>query len=404
MGKKKKQKWVRFRHRVVRNLAFLIVGTWAKLKYRVKIQKLKKNRKQPYVILMNHQTAGDQFFLGMACKGPVYYVASEDLFSNGRISKLLRWAIAPIPIKKQTTDPRAVLTCMRVAKQGGTIAIFPEGNRTFSGKTEHVNPAIATLIKALKIPVAIFRLDGGYGVQPRWADKVRRGKLTLSVSRILEPQDYQNMPDDEFFKLLQSELYVDECQAGGEYKGKRLAEFMERAYYVCPFCGLSRFESKDDIVACKQCGKQVRYLPNKTLQGIDCEFPFKYTTQWYDYQSEFVRKLDLTPYNDTPMYEENVKFFEVKLYERKRLLGEHAKLFLYGNKMQVTGMQTPLEMSFEDIRAVTVLGRNKLNIYYQDKVFQCKGDKRFNAVKFVQIFYHWKNVQKGETNGEFLGL
>ena len=43
-----------------------------------------------YLILMNHQTAFDQFFVGMAFKGPVYYVASEDLFSNGWISSLLR--------------------------------------------------------------------------------------------------------------------------------------------------------------------------------------------------------------------------------------------------------------------------------------------------------------------------
>ena len=49
----------------------------------------------------------------MAFKGPVYYLASEDLFNKGWVSVLLKWAVNPIPIKKQTTDPRAVRNCLK---------------------------------------------------------------------------------------------------------------------------------------------------------------------------------------------------------------------------------------------------------------------------------------------------
>ena len=152
MAKKNKpQKWIKFRHRVIRNLAWLVLSPLCRFKYGIKIEKFKEQRKgQPYLILFNHQTAFDQFFVGMAFKGPVYYVASEDIFSMGFVSKLLRYAVAPIPIKKQTTDVHAVMTCRKVAKEGGTIALAPEGNRTYSGKTEYVNPAIVGLIKLLK--------------------------------------------------------------------------------------------------------------------------------------------------------------------------------------------------------------------------------------------------------------
>ena len=109
MARKKKKKWVLLRHRVVSKLAGWVLGPYSRCKYKVKIEKFKQQGKRQYLILFNHQTALDQFFVGLSMKGPVYYVASEDLFSKGFVSRLLQWAVAPIPIKKQATDPRAVL-------------------------------------------------------------------------------------------------------------------------------------------------------------------------------------------------------------------------------------------------------------------------------------------------------
>jgi 1-acyl-sn-glycerol-3-phosphate acyltransferase len=165
------------------------------------------------LILFNHQTALDQFIVGSSFKGAVYYVASEDLFSNGWISRLLEWAVAPIPIKKQATDARAVLTCLRVSKEGGTIALAPEGNRTFSGKTEYIKPAIAGLAKALKMPIALYRIEGGYGVQPRWSDGVRKGTMRSYVSRVIEPEEFAGKKtvqiSDEIYRMMAQDLGPD---------------------------------------------------------------------------------------------------------------------------------------------------------------------------------------------------
>jgi 1-acyl-sn-glycerol-3-phosphate acyltransferase len=174
--RKKKAKWVVFRHRVIRNLIYPFLYAYLRLKTGIKFERFKDQDNRQYLLLMNHQTGYDQFFVSMVMKGPVYYVASEDIFTNGWISKLLVWAVAPIPIKKQSTDARAVLNCKRVAKEGGTIAIFPEGNRTYSGYTGYFNPAIVGLAKVLRLPIAFLRLEGGYGVLPRWSDTARKGK------------------------------------------------------------------------------------------------------------------------------------------------------------------------------------------------------------------------------------
>ncbi len=402
---KKKEQWIKRRHAIVRNIACVLLYPYIRIKYCINIQKFKEQGKRPYLILLNHQTPFDQFFVGISFSGPVYYLATEDIFSNGWVSSLIRFLIAPIPIKKQTTDLTAIKTCLKVAKEGGTICIAPEGNRTYSGKTEYMRPTIASLAKKLNFPIALYRIEGGYGAEPRWSDVVRKGKMTAGVSRIIEPEEYKNLTNEELFDLIQEGLYVNEAKVDILFKHKKRAEYLERAMYVCPFCGLSVFESNDAVVACKTCHRKIEYMPTKQLRGVDHEFPFEFVNDWYEYQKEFVRKLDLVEYSDKPLYQDRAQLSEVIIRKRKNKLRDDSEIELYGNRIEIDRHQEEsIILPFDNISVVTVLGRNKLNIYDKSTVYQLKGNKRFNALKYVNIFYHYKNVQRGEANDEFLGL
>ena len=401
--KKKAKKWCKFRHRIGRNLVYACVAPVAKFKYGAKVERFKQQGKRPYLIVLNHQTAFDQFFVGMAFKGPVYYIATEDLFSNGIVSKIIKYVVAPIPIKKQTTDMRAVMDCARIAKEGGTIALAPEGNRTYHGKTLDFKKSVVKLAKLTKLPIAIFRIEGGYGVQPRWADKIRKGKMRAYVSEVIEYEDYKTLTDDQLYSTIKDKLYQDESLPDASFYSKHLAEYLERVVYVCPDCGLSTFESKEDIITCKKCGKRIRYTPDKTLVGVDCEFPFKSVAEWYEYQQSFINNLSVDTLTDKPVYCDKARFSEVILYKNKKLLDKSAEVSLYGNKITAVGKKINFEFLFDQTDAVTVLGKNKVNVYYNEKVYQIKGDKRFNALRFVNFFHRYKNIKEGDENG-FLGL
>ncbi len=396
-----KKKWLRFRHKVVRNLAYIILYPYARIRYGIKIEKFKQQNGRPYLILLNHQTPFDQFFVGMAFKGAVYYMATEDIFSLGWLSKVIRWLVAPIPIKKQTTDANAVMTCIRVAREGGTICIAPEGNRTYSGRTEYMNPAIAGLAKKMKLPIALFRLEGGYGIEPRWTDKLRKGKMRGFVAQVIEPEEYAGMTNDQLSEKIREGLYVDEAKADGLYKSKRRAEYLERAIYVCPHCGLSTFQSSGNLLTCKKCGKKALYNEDKTLSGMGWDCPFPFVAQWYDYQKDYVNRFDVLAHVDTPLYDEQAELRRVIVYKEKELLRENARLRLYGDRILV---DEDMLLPFEEISAVSVLGRNKLNIYHGDQVYQLKGSKQFNALKYVHIYYRHKNLTRGEADVKFLGL
>ncbi len=405
MKKKKAKKWIRPRHYAVRALLEWPFWIYTRLRYGMHVEPFREQEKRPYLILLNHQTPFDQFFAGLAFKGPVYYMATEDIFSLGWISSVIRWLVAPIPIKKQTTDANAVMTCIRVAREGGTICIAPEGNRTYSGRTEYMNPAIAGLAKKLRLPIALFRIEGGYGAEPRWSDKVRKGRMHASVVEVISAEEVAALSREELAQRVEKGLYVDEAVADIPFRSEKRAEYIERMAYVCPFCGLSTFHSEGNITACTKCGRQIEYGADKRLKGVGFEFPFPFAAHWYDYQKEFINKLDVTKHTDAPLYRERADVFRVLLYKKKQPMRQNAELSLYGDRLVLDeGAANALVLPFEEVIAAAVLGRNKLNVYHGDDVYQFKGSKHFNALKYVHIYYRFKNISRGNEDDQFLGL
>ena len=404
--KKKRKPWVRPRHKVISVLARPIVALIAALKYHAKIDRFSQEDGRNWLVLSNHQTDFDQFFVGLAFHGPVYYVAMEDLFSNGFISKVIQYLVAPIPFKKASADLRAVMNCIRLARQGGTIALFPEGNRTYSGKTCYINPSVASLAKKMGLPIAIFRIEGGYGVKPRWAYKARGGQMRAGVRRVIEPEEYKNLTKDELYDLICRELWVDETLDKGLYPSAAAAEGLERVLYVCPDCGLSSFETHGDLLTCQHCGKQHRYLPDKRLEALTGETLFPYVADWYDYQESFIRRLDLSPYRDTPLYRDTANLSEVIVYDRKRPLRSGASIALYGDRLEIGTGEDKMVLSFDEVQAMACIADHKLNIFYHDSIYQLRGDICFNALKYCNIYYHAKYEKEEHQDGEFqfLGL
>jgi 1-acyl-sn-glycerol-3-phosphate acyltransferase len=401
--KKKQKTWCRPRHKVITELARWVLSAYVHLRYNIRIRRFPG--KGQYLILLNHQTPFDQFFVGMAFYGPVYYMATEDIFSLGWVSSLLRWAIAPVPIKKQTTDLNAVMNCLRIAREGGTICIAPEGNRTYSGRTEYMNPAIVGLAKKLHLPIALYRIEGGYGAEPRWSDCVRRGPMRGYVSQVIQPEEYDAMTNQALQARIEEGLFVNEAVEDFHYHSNKRAEYLERAIYVCPFCGLAEFESHGNTAKCLRCGREVEYGTDKKLTGIGCDFPFTFMAQWYDYQKDFINTLDVTRHTAQPLYRDRAELREVIVYRRKELLHKNASVALYGDRVVIEeGTEHQLVLPFAEITAAAVLGKNKLNLYHNKKVYQFKGSKRFNALKYVHICFRCKNIARGEENSTFLGL
>ena len=156
----------------------------------------------------------------------------------------------------------------------------------------------------------------------------------------------------------------------------------------------------------------MRYNKDKTLSGVGEEFPFKFVNEWYEHQNEFVRNLDLTPYENEAIYvDEGVEIFRVQPYKKKTRLQKSACFSVFANKFVMFGGENEKAegaketvLPFENVTAISVLGKNKLNVYLGERVYQIRGDARFNALKHVNLYYHAKHIAEGKEDGEFLGL
>ena len=398
--KKKPIKWIRPQHNVVIPLLRGLLRPVILWMYGLKVEKFQEEKGRQYLVLANHQTGFDQFYPSLAFKQHLYYVASEDIFSMGWVSKAIRWIAAPIPIKKQVTDIRAVKTCLKVAKEGGSIAIFPEGNRTFSGVTGAMNPAIGGLAKKLGMPIAFFKIEGGYGVQPRWSDVRRKGSMRAYVASVLEPEVYKSWTNEQLYRYICQELYQNEANADASYYHKKSAEYIERVLYVCPFCGITHFESQGDTFRCTSCGRAAAYLPTTEISG---DFPFRYVLDWYNYQEDYINNLDTLAITEAPVIRDTCSLCQVSLYSKKQPLAENVQLALYGDRIELTGSLTKT-FRFAELDTITILGKNKLDIYHEDMVYQIQSDKRFNALKYLNLYHRYKNLTTEVQNGRFLGL
>ena len=211
--------------------------------------------------------------------------------------------------------------------------------------------------------------------------------------------------DAELFEAIRTGIYVDEACPTGEYVHKKRAEYLERAIYICPKCGLSKHVSRDARVACTVCGNVVTYGTDKTLSATMPDFPFRYAADWYNWQKDYINAFDPLSFTDSPIFTDTATLSEVIPNEKKVELCRETAVSLYGDRVVIDeGKESERVFDFETVSAFTVLGRNKLNIYVGKQIFQLHGDKRFNALKYVHIYNRTKNIRRGDSNGQFLGL
>lgn len=225
------------------------------------------------------------------------------------------------------------------------------------------------------------------------------------VSRVIEPWEYASMSSDELYEVIRDGLFVNEAVSDGQYRSKRRAEYLDRAMFVCPDCGLTVFKSHKNEITCQSCFKTIEYGTDKQLRGDGFEFPFTFVNDWYEYQQDYVNKLDLLERVDAPLFSDSASLYEVVLYKKKHRLRKSVTLDLYGDRVEIDAAgKEPLVIMFSEISTLAVLGRNKANIYTKDKVYQLKGDKHFNALKYVNFYHRYCNQMSGDTNGKFLGI
>ena len=133
----------------------------------------------PYLLLSNHQSVLDPFFIQTWIPYPIHPMAKSTQFAAPVFGTVMA-RVYSFPVRRFQVDPQAVRVALRRLRQGEAVHIYVEGERTWDGNLRP--PRLGTIRLALKagVPILPCALDGAYDVWPRWARRPRRGPVTVT--------------------------------------------------------------------------------------------------------------------------------------------------------------------------------------------------------------------------------
>jgi 1-acyl-sn-glycerol-3-phosphate acyltransferase len=336
----------------------------------------------PYILLGNHTNFFDPFIVSYCIKDHVCFVASDEYFRNALLRGLLK-IVGAIPKAKFISDSSAVREIIRLKEQKAAIGIYPEGTRTWDGRTAPLLYATSRLIKSLNIPVVTALTTGGYLSFPRWAGKRRKGKMFLDIKVLLSKQDVENMKAEDINKAIEDSLNHNENVWQKEkmirFKGSRLAENLELYLHTCPKCLKTGYlKSDDDIFECKNCGYALRYNEYGFFENIihtesdnKSGIIFDNVGDWGVWQQkrfEGVMEEWLAGDTSKPILEQiNTEVYIGGWRRRNFIRRNKGVLTLVDGKLVFNGHKGIMEFDPKYMVGLVINHKNKLDFFYKDR-------------------------------------
>lgn len=375
------------RHTFIYKVLRFLLSPFVKIKFAFKYKPI-PNLKPPYIVLSNHNMDFDPILLGVSFPQFMYFVASEHIYRWGTASKLLNWCFSPIARIKGTTDARTVLEVLRRLRAGLNICIFAEGNRSFNGLTCDILPSTAKLVKASGASLVTFKLEGGYFTSPRWSTSLRRGRMLGYAAGVYSAQELSSMTVAQVDAIIKKDLYEDAYERQKDnsvrFIGKRLAEELETALYVCPNCkNIGTMHSKDNLLKC-ECGLEAIYTEYGYLEGTS--LPFSTITQWDAWQTEELLQRAHCAGEEPIVSDVEQSLLCVNPGVSSSLVAKDA-LKMFKDRL-ICG---DIGFTFSEISDMAIYGQSTL-IFTTDKGihYEIKSDHPRSATKYLLLFHHLK--------------
>ena len=377
------------RHKVTFELMVRLVQPWVCHKFNLRHEDLHADG--PVLLVSNHVTAWDPILVSMSLKDKhVYYVASEHIFRLGAVSSFLNWIVAPIPRKKASSGADTVKNCLRQLRQGHSVCLFAEGEQSWDGRTSHIFPATGKLVKSSGASLVTFRLEGAYLSLPRWARSLRRGAVYGHPVGIYSPEQLRSMDNREINALIEQDIQEDAWDRQRlnpvHYRGRRLAEGLERALYACPRCRrIGTLRTRDHALFC-DCGFSIRYEETGFFSPPE---PFQDLAEWEDWQAELLHNRDF-PHSGELLFSDGGMELSQIFSDHSESLLETGVLLQYADRL-VCGMHT---FPLSDIRDMAMVQAHLLLFNFHGDYFQLRSFAGANLRKYLEI---WKEPRKAAT-------
>lgn len=144
------------------------------------------------IIAPNHKSFLDAFFVGIATRRRVRFMAKSELFKGPLGWLFLR--LGAFPVLRGEADAEAMETARTILEQGGLLVVFPEGTRIEDahalGSPHHGAGRLALQTGAPIVPAAIA------GTHRLWLGPVPKPRrVQLAFLPAIDPRQFAGRPD-----------------------------------------------------------------------------------------------------------------------------------------------------------------------------------------------------------------
>ena len=190
------------------------------------------------------------------------------------------------------------------------------------------------------------------------------------------------MKGPEITALINRDIFEDAWQRQKDdpvpYRGKRLAEGLERALYLCPGCGkIGTLRTKGDRLFCS-CGFETRWSETGFFEP---QTPFATIADWERWQKDKLRALDF-PHVTLLFSDPEISLTRVSVDHGEELLGT-GELLQYGDRLRCAGR----DFLLDEISSMAVVQTHLLLLSYRDEYFELRSKNGANMRKYCEL---WK--------------
>jgi 1-acyl-sn-glycerol-3-phosphate acyltransferase len=112
----------------------LLVGAFMRVWFRLRIVGAEHvPREGAAIVAPNHKSFFDSFFIALATRRHLRFMGKSELFEGSKGRLLVR--LGAFPVRRGEADADALETAREILRQGGLLALFPEGTRVRDPET-----------------------------------------------------------------------------------------------------------------------------------------------------------------------------------------------------------------------------------------------------------------------------
>jgi len=371
----------------------IVIGPWLYLLYHFH-PKPCRVRSKTFLAVANHTQNLDPALLVLGLNRHMRFVANSTL-GKGVSGFILNNFFGLILREKGAKGDVVTRQIEANLKAGISVGLFPEGNRSWDGASEFISRRTAKMAKESGAALVTYRLTGGYLLKPRWASTKRSGPMRGALMHEYSPQQLASMTEDEIYKAMCDDLYVDaykeQALHGDVYRGKRLAEGMQYAAYLCPNCHrFGTVETSGDDIMCS-CGLKATY--NEYGRIVGEKLPFDTLMDWNRFQKEWMAANadTLRSMTSEPIVEDS-HFSVTKIQDGiSSHISDDATLAMFGDRLEITFPDGSNDIVRYQLSYITGMG----NFLSRSVYFNCGSSLRYqlvarNAVSVLKYYALWR--------------